>query len=402
MLSADLRCGVTILGSTGSIGRNTLDVIERNPEKFRVVALTAAGNDKLLLSQCLQFKPEVAVLLDADAAERLRTALQQHGSPTQVCCGELPLAEVAQHPTAEVVVAGIVGAAGLPPTLAAVEAGKRVLLANKEALVMSGTLLLEAASRSAAVLLPLDSEHNALFQCMPEGYRCGSPAEGVQSLILTASGGPFRETPIEALASVTPEQACAHPNWVMGPKISVDSATMMNKGLELVEATLLFAMPSESVEIVIHPASIVHSMVRYQDGSILAQLGKPDMRTPIAHSLAWPKRIAAGVEPLDFTAHAVRLEFYPPDFERFPCLKLAQCAAQVGGTAPTALNAANEVAVSAFLAQRLRFTDIAWVVEATLEQIDASAAHSLSEILARDAQARQWADQLCAERKLSA
>lgn len=381
---------ITILGATGSIGDSTLDVIARHPDRYRVYALTAnVGVDKLA-AQALRFSPRYVVLRDASAAERLRQLLTASGCPSEVLAGEEGLARVAGAAGVDVVVAAIVGAAGLRSTLAAVEAGKQVLLANKEALVMAGPLFMDAVARSGATLLPLDSEHNAIFQCMPSDFGRGLSQVGVRRILLTGSGGPFRTVAPEALARVTPAEACRHPNWSMGPKISVDSATMMNKGLELIEACWLFDARPQQVEIVIHPQSVIHSMVEYVDGSVLAQLGHPDMRTPIAHALAWPDRISAGVPLLDLVAQA-RLDFEAPDFVRFPLLRLAVAAAERGGSAPALINAANEVAVAAFLAERIRFTEIASIVERVLEQVAVSEPASLEDVEVADALARDTA-----------
>ncbi|NMQ20586.1 1-deoxy-D-xylulose-5-phosphate reductoisomerase [Candidatus Competibacter phosphatis] len=382
------RIGVAILGSTGSIGVSTLDVLRRHPDRFRVAALTAHRDVEALFQQCLMHEPDVAVLADTAAAERLRERLRVAGQSVEVLAGVSGLERAATLPEVAYVMAAIVGAAGLPPTLAAARAGKRVLLANKEALVMAGPLFMAAIRQHGAELLPIDSEHNALFQCLPADFASiGLAAAGVRRLLLTGSGGPFRTAPLAQLADATPEQACAHPNWNMGRKISVDSATMMNKGLEVIEAHWLFEAPTAAIEVVVHPQSVIHSMVEYQDGSVLAQLGNPDMRTPIAHALAWPRRLASGVTFLDF-ARLGKLEFQAPDFARFPCLRLAFAALEAGGTAPAVLNAANEVAVQAFLDRRIRFTDIAAVVEHALERVPTSAAEELAAILAGDSQAR--------------
>jgi len=378
--------GVTILGATGSIGVSTLDVLARHPQRYRVVALTANTQAERLFEQCQRFHPEVAVLRDPAAAARLAGLIRHAGLRIEVLAGAKALERVARDPGSNIVMAAIVGAAGLLPVLEAVRAGKRVLLANKEPLVMSGPFLMQEAHRSGAEILPIDSEHNAIFQCMPAGYRTGDKPAGVRRILLTCSGGPFRATPVEALQSVTPDEACAHPRWAMGRKISVDSATLMNKGLELIEACRLFDVTPDQVQIVIHPQSVIHSMVEYTDGSVLAQLGNPDMRTPIAHALAWPERIESGVRQLDLFDIA-RLDFAPPDLARFPCLRLAQAAAQSGGTAPAILNAANEVAVNAFLERRIRFTQIAEVIEHALATVQESDEASLESILASD----QWA-----------
>ena len=390
--------GVTILGSTGSIGVNTLDVLARHPGRYRVLALTANTHVDRLFDQCRQFSPQKAVMLDPRAAAQLKEKIHKAGLAVEVLAGGEGLNTVATHPRAHIVVAAIVGAAGLLPTLAAVRAGKRVLLANKEPLVMSGRVFIEEARVSGAELLPVDSEHNAIFQCMPAGYRTGATPAGVRRIFLTCSGGPFRTVPPEALASVTPEQACAHPNWVMGRKISVDSATLMNKGLELIEACWLFGVTPDQVEIVIHPQSVIHSLVEYADGSVLAQLGNPDMRTPIAHALAWPERIESGVKSLNLFEIA-RLDFESPDLNRFPCLRLAYAAARAGGTMPAILNAANEVAVQAFLDQRIGFTDISHVIEHTLSSLPASQDAQLGAVLSDDARARETAGRFIAGRE---
>ncbi len=382
--------GVTLLGSTGSIGMSALDVLARHPQRYRVVALAARSQADKLFEQCRQHQPEVAVMLDADAADHLRERIRSAGLATTVMAGASALEEIARDERSSIVVAGIVGSAGLQPTLAAVRAGKRVLFANKEPLVMCGQLFIDEARRSGAQLMPVDSEHNAIFQCMPAGYRPGEHRPEVKRIFLTCSGGPFRQTPAAELARVTPEQACAHPNWVMGRKISVDSATLMNKGLELIEACWLFHVSPDQVEVVIHPQSIIHSAVSYADGSVLAQLGNPDMRTPIAHALAWPERIEAGVPALDLLSLG-RLEFGAPDLDRFPCLRLAQAAARDGGTAPTVLNAANEVAVQAFLDRRIGFTDIAVLIEDVRRRLPVRQDVTLDSILAEDARARETA-----------
>ena len=379
--------GVTILGATGTIGVNTLDVIARQPGQFKVVALTAHRNVDGLLTQCRQWRPPFAVMVDPEAAKRLRTTLREEGLPTEVLSGETALAEVAAHPDTHYVMAGIVGAAGLLPNLAAARAGKRLMLANKESLVMSGQLFMDAVKASGAELLPIDSEHNAIFQCMPGDFARGLPETGVSRILLTASGGPFRTRALGDLMAVTPDEACAHPKWVMGRKISVDSATMMNKGLEVIEACWLFGTGQDRVEVVIHPQSVIHSMVEYIDGSVLAQLGNPDMRTPIAYALGWPDRIESGVTRLNLF-DTRRLEFEEPDPVRFPSLRLAREAISAGGTSPTVLNAANEVAVAEFLAERLSFPHIANVVEETLAAIPARAADELAVVLEEDGRAR--------------
>lgn len=382
--------GVTVLGATGTIGVNTLDVLSRHPERFHVVALTAHRNAERLAEQCLRFRPRYAVVGRAEEARALQERLREAGVPTEVLWGAEALEQVAALEETDYVMAGIVGAAGLLPTLAAARAGKRVLLANKEALVMSGRLFMDEIHRSGAELLPIDSEHNAVFQCMPGNLDGGLAQIGVTRILLTASGGPFRDTPLAELERVTPEQAVAHPNWVMGRKISVDSATMMNKGLEVIEACWLFRSRPEQVEVVIHPQSVIHSMVAYNDGSVLAQLGNPDMRTPIAHALAWPERIDSGVAALDLFEVA-RLDFTRPDPQRFPCLRLAYEAYSAGGTATAALNAANEEAVEAFLRGRIRFTDIPRVIEHVLERCDGDDPDDLQAVLDADRQAREYA-----------
>ena len=382
--------GIVVLGSTGTIGEATLDVVSRHPERFRVVALAAHSNHEALFAQCERIRPDYAALLDRAAAAKLMQRIASAGLPTRVLAGPDALSVVATLPQADAVMAAIVGAAGLAPTLAAAAAGKQLLLANKEALVLAGPLLLEAARRSGAQILPIDSEHNAIFQCLPAGGTPGTPPAGVARIVLTASGGPFLRTRREELAAVTPEQAVVHPNWRMGPKISVDSATLMNKGLELIEACHLFAVPVEAVRVVIHPQSIVHSLVEFDDGSVLAQLSHPDMRVPIAHALGWPERIASGAPGLDLVQIA-KLSFEAPDFERFPCLGIAQHAARAGGTAPAVVNAANEVAVAAFLGRRLNFASIAGVIESVLQQHEARPVRSLDDALAVDAWARERA-----------
>lgn len=381
--------GVTVLGSTGTIGVNTLDVIRRQPERYKVIALTANENFKGMLAQCREWRPAYAVMMDAQAARSLRAACKTEGLPTEVMAGTEALITVASLPEAQYVMAGIVGAAGLLPNLAAARAGKRVMLANKESLVMSGQLFMNAVRDSGAELLPIDSEHNAIFQCMPGRFARGLAAVGVSKILLTASGGPFRTTPIEELAKVTPEQACAHPNWVMGRKISVDSATMMNKGLEIIEACWLFGTSQETIEVVIHPQSVIHSMVEYVDGSVLAQLGNPDMRTPIAYSLAWPDRCESGVSSLNLF-EIKKLDFERPDEQRFPCLRLAREAISAGGTASTVLNAANEEAVAAFLDRRITFPRIAALVEQALTKIATQPVDSVEMVLATDQSTREF------------
>ena len=380
---------ITVLGATGSIGLSTLDVIRRHPDRFSVYALTAGTRADELATLCREFRPAVAVMADAEAAERLK-ALLADMPETRVLAGEAGLCEVAASAESDTVMAAIVGAAGLAPTLAAVRAGKRVLLANKEALVMSGKLFMDAVERHGAELLPIDSEHNAIFQCMPADKVRDPCGAGITRILLTASGGPFREYAAEDLRAVTPAQACAHPNWSMGQKISVDSATLMNKGLELIEACWLFNTSPANVQVHVHPESIIHSMVEYADGSVLAQLGSPDMRTPIANGLAWPERIEAGVAPLDLFAIG-RFHFERPDLQRFPCLRLAAEAFAAGGTAPAVLNAANEVAVAAFLEGRLCFADIPVIIERTLTATEVVPADSFDTIFAKDAEARRRA-----------
>ncbi len=382
--------GVCILGSTGSIGVSTLDVIQRHPDKFQLIAITANKNIKDAKQQCLDFSPKYAVMADEQAAETLSKELKQLDSETEVLGGTQALETVAALDEVDYVMAAIVGAAGLLPTLSAAKAGKRVLLANKEALVMSGQLFIDAVNQANAELLPIDSEHNAIFQCMPTNYLNGLAETGVTRILLTASGGPFRQTPLEELEKVTPDQACAHPNWDMGRKISVDSATMMNKGLEVIEACWLFNTNPDYITVLLHPESVIHSMVQYSDGSVLAQLGNPDMRTPIAHAMAWPERFNSGVEQLDMIAVA-QLNFEAPDLERFPCLRLACEAMQAGGTATAVLNAANEIAVAEFLANKIRFTDIPNVVEKALEVIAHSDANGLEKVLEADKEARNVA-----------
>lgn len=381
---------VCVLGATGSIGLSTLDVIARHPERYRAFALTGFSRIAELKVLCLRHRPAFAVTADEASARVLQEALRAAGLQTRVLSGEAGLCEVAGRPEVDAVMAAIVGAAGLQPTLAAVRAGKKVLLANKEALVMSGDLFIQAVKQSGATLLPIDSEHNAIFQCLPGDYSRGLAAVGVRRILLTASGGPFRETPLAELERVTPEQACAHPNWSMGRKISVDSASMMNKGLELIEACWLFDARPAQVEVVVHPQSVIHSLVDYVDGSVLAQLGNPDMRTPIANALAWPQRIDSGVAPLDLFAVA-RLDFQRPDEERFPCLRLARQAAEAGGDVPAMLNAANEVAVAAFLERRIRFNEIASIIGDVLQCLPAGGAEDLASVLAADARARECA-----------
>lgn len=383
---------LTVLGSTGSIGTSTLDVVARHPDRYRVTALAANNNAEVMFSQCCQFMPDYAVLEDASAAEVLEKQVRNYSLPTQVLSGSEALTTVAQLDDVDTVMAAITGAAGLLPTLAAAQAGKKVLLANKESLVMSGQLLMDAVQQSGSILLPIDSEHNAIFQCLAgEDQGKTTPSKtGIEKILLTASGGPFLRHPIDQLNRVTPDQACAHPNWSMGRKISVDSATMMNKGLELIEACWLFNLGVEDIQIVIHPQSIVHSMVSYVDGSILAQMGQPDMRTPIAHALAWPERIESGVEPLD-VFHLAEMTFEKPDLKRFPCLSLAYTAAEAENTLATILNAANEIAVSAFLEGKIAFTAIPNVVKQTMEEVQTETVGSLETVLEADREARHAA-----------
>ncbi len=383
--------GLTVLGSTGSIGVSTLDVVARHPDKYRIIALTANLDVDGLFAQCIAFKPKIAVMADESSATELARRLWDQGSHTEVLTGLVGLQEAAAIPEADYVMAAIVGAAGLLPALAAVRAGKRVLLANKEALVVSGRLFMQEATKHRAEILPIDSEHNAVFQCMPEKFTEGLGSCGVKRILLTASGGPFRTTSLDELTDVTPEQACNHPNWDMGRKISVDSATMMNKGLEVIEAHWLFHAAPESIQVVLHPQSVIHSMVEYADGSVLAQLGNPDMRTPIAHALAWPERIESGVDSLDLFQVA-HLDFEAPDMNRFPCLRLAFEAVSAGGTAPTMLNAANEVAVAAFLDRRLGFLGIAELVETVLQKLAVEPAENLEQLLDVDRHARRTAE----------
>ena len=380
-----------ILGATGSIGQSTLDVAARHPELYRVYAVTANSQVDKMAELCRRYRPSVAVMADADSAAALRAELDDLPE-IQVEGGEAALETVASASEVDVVMAAIVGAVGLMPTLAAVRAGKRVLLANKETLVMAGHLFMHEVDHYGAELLPIDSEHNAIFQCLPQDYSSGLESKGVTRILLTGSGGPFRELPLERFVDITPEQAIAHPNWSMGPKISVDSATMMNKGLELIEACWLFDVPQERVQIVLHPQSIIHSMVAYNDGSVLAQMGNPDMRTPIANALAWPQRIESGVEPLDIVAVS-QLNFDNADELRFPCLRLARQAIQQGGTCPAILNAANEVAVAAFLQRRIAFTRIAELIEDALDRLSSRATDDLQEILQDDRMARDFVEQ---------
>lgn len=384
---------ITILGATGSIGVSTLDVLARHPEKYQVHALTAHSRVDELAAQCLRFSPARAVVGSEQAARRLAAILSKHGLCTEVEYGQEALCAVASSPDTDTVMAAIVGAAGLTPTLAAARAGKKILLANKEALVMSGQLFMDAVHEHGATLLPIDSEHNAIFQSLPQSYARSPHGAGVAKILLTASGGPFLARAVDTLDAVTPEQACKHPNWSMGRKISVDSATMMNKGLEVIEAHWLFGASASQIEVVVHPQSVIHSMVSYVDGSVLAQLGNPDMRTPIAHALAFPERIESGVEQLDLTAIGT-LRFEKPDYQRFPCLALAFEALAAGGTAPALLNAANEVAVQAFLERRIGFRDIDRVIARVMHENDHGAATSIDAVMAQDARARAAASRI--------
>jgi 1-deoxy-D-xylulose-5-phosphate reductoisomerase len=383
---------ITVLGSTGSIGTSTLDVVARHPEKFNIVALTANRQVDLLFRQCVQFVPRYAVLLDEAAAAQLRKLLGDAGLKTEVLCGVAALEQVCILPEVDAVMAAIVGAAGLRPTLAAAHAGKKILLANKETLVMAGNVFMDAVRASGAVLLPIDSEHNAIFQALPRDYNGDMASSGVRRILLTASGGPFRNTPLGELQHVTPDQACAHPNWVMGRKISVDSASMMNKGLEVIEARWLFNASADEIQVVIHPQSVIHSLVEYIDGSVIAQLGNPDMRTPIAYGLAYPERIDSGVAALDLFKVAT-LDFTEPDFQRFPCLGLAYQALRAAGTAPAVLNAANEIAVAAFLENKIPFLTIARVIESVLGLLPVHSVACLDDVLGADAEARRAAMQ---------
>lgn len=382
---------LTILGATGSIGRSTLDVVALHPDRYRVFALAAQRRADELYEQCLRHAPRYAALADEQAARSLADRIAAAGLGTEVLAGPAALAELAAHDEVDTVMAAIVGAAGLAPTLAAARAGKRILLANKESLVMAGDVFLRACREGGATVLPIDSEHNAVFQCLPSEGRTGRCCTGVRRIVLTASGGPFRRATLAQMNDATPEQACAHPKWSMGRKISVDSATMMNKGLELIEAFHLFGVAGSRLEVLVHPQSVVHSLVEYDDGSVLAQMGNPDMRTPIAQALAHPERIDSGVAPLDLVSIA-RLEFEAPDAQRFPCLRLAREALDAGGAAPCVLNAANEIAVAAFLGREIRFTDIAAVTEDVLHAIgDRPAGDAIEEVFAIDEEARALA-----------
>jgi len=381
---------LTILGSTGSIGTSTLDVVARHPDRFQVFALTAYRQVELLFKQCVQFQPKFAVLLDELAVVELRRRVREAGLITEVLSGVDALEQVCIASEVDAVMAAIVGAAGLRPTLAAAQAGKKILLANKETLVMAGNVFMDAVRASGAPLLPIDSEHNAIFQALPRGYNGDKHANGVRRILLTASGGPFRDTPLSELKNVTPDQACAHPNWVMGRKISVDSASMMNKGLEVIEAHWLFNASADDIQVVVHPQSVIHSLVEYVDGSVIAQLGNPDMRTPIAYGLAYPERIDSGVAPLDLFKVA-QMNFVAPDFVRFPCLALAYQALRAAGTAPAVLNAANEIAVAAFFDKHIAFLDIAKIIDAVLNQLPVLPVTCLADVLHADELARRAA-----------
>ncbi|MDX1496663.1 MAG: 1-deoxy-D-xylulose-5-phosphate reductoisomerase [Salinisphaeraceae bacterium] len=388
---------LVVLGATGTIGLNTLDVASRHPERFEIYALSAHSRIDELAALCERYRPRYAVTADALGADKLKAALSSSQVHTEILVGDEGLRAVVADPQTDQVMAGIVGAAGLMPVLEAIKTNKRVLLANKEPLVMAGAILMPALAQSDAVLVPVDSEHNAIFQCLPGGYHCGHPPEGVEELVLTASGGPFRDRELESFGLITAAQAVQHPNWSMGAKISVDSATMMNKGLEWIEAVWLFDLPYEQIKVVLHPQSIVHSMVSYADGSVLAQMGQPDMRTPIAQALAWPERIESGVERLNLEQLG-QLDFRPVEAERYPCLGLARAALQQGGVAPTVLNAANEVAVAAFLAEQIAYLDIPRLIESSLDALPSSdyvnnRPDELPEVLAVDAWTRTFVNQ---------
>ena len=388
-----MKKSLCILGSTGSIGVSTLDVVARHPDKYRVFALTANTQVEKLAMQCAQFTPELAVVGGEAAAQALRALLQEKKLKTEVLFGAAALCDVASASACDTVMAAIVGAAGLPPTLAAAKAGKKVLLANKEALVMSGQLFIDAVNANAAALLPIDSEHNAIFQCLPASFDRNCARQAVHKIILTASGGPFLQRPLDTLDDVTPEQAVAHPNWVMGRKISVDSATMMNKGLEVIEAHWLFGLPAEQIDVVIHPQSVIHSMVSYADGSVLAQLGNPDMRTPIAFSLAYPERVDAGVGHLDLTK-VMQLNFHAPDFARFPCLKLAYQALTAGQSASINLNASNEIAVQAFLDKKISFRMIDQLLSKVMDDLALVNIDDIEDVFNADRAARAYTSSL--------
>ncbi|MCX7085527.1 MAG: 1-deoxy-D-xylulose-5-phosphate reductoisomerase [Methylococcales bacterium] len=389
--------GICVLGATGSIGVSTLDVVARHSHLYKAVALTANHNIDLLFEQCMLHHPEYVVVVDENKAKSFEQKIQNTPiSDIKVLTGSESLEYVSTLDSVDSVMAAIVGAAGLLPSLAAAKAGKTILLANKEALVMSGDIFMDAVAKSGAQLLPIDSEHNAIFQCMPAGYKSGMQAKEARRILLTASGGPFRQMPVDQLVNVTPAQAVAHPNWDMGKKISVDSATMMNKGLEMIEACILFAMKPDQIQVVIHPQSIIHSMVDYVDGTVLAQMGNPDMRVPIAYSMAWPERFESGVAPLNIF-DVRQMDFEEPNLERFPCLRLAYKAINLGGIIPTVLNAANEIAVDAFLNEQIRFTDIPLVIERSMDKFVASPASSLELILEADKNARLVAKQLIIE-----
>jgi 1-deoxy-D-xylulose-5-phosphate reductoisomerase len=392
-----MSIGVAVLGSTGSVGCSTLEVLWLNRERFRLAVLAARSNVEALLAQCLRFAPEWAAMESHEAAHELERRLRGAGSRTRVAAGADAITQLAADAGVDYVMAAISGAAGLPSTLAAAAAGKRLLLANKESAVMAGSLLMAAVRASGAQLIPIDSEHNAIFQCLPPGFRPGVRAAGVRRLLLTASGGPFLNWSAEALASATPSQACAHPRWNMGRKISVDSATLMNKGLEVIEASVLFGMEVRDIEVLVHPQSIVHSLVEYEDGSVLAQLSSPDMRTPIAQALASPERMPAGVEFLDLV-RAGRLDFLAPDPERFPCLRHAREAARLGGLLCASLNAADEIAVQAFLDKRLNFGDIPAVIETVMARVQGGAMTGLAAVMAADEEARALASEAIARR----
>ena len=384
---------ITILGATGSIGLSTLDVIARHPDRYSVYALSAFNKVEELAVLCARFHPRQAVVGSADAAAKLAPLLRNAGLKTEISYGDAALCAIATASDCTTVMAAIVGAAGLPPSIAAARAGKKILLANKEALVMSGQLFMDAVAQNGATLLPIDSEHNAIFQCLPLDYRREPSAHGIRKILLTASGGPFLDRAVETLDHVTPEQAVAHPNWSMGRKISVDSATMMNKGLEVIEAHWLFGATPAQIDVVIHPQSVIHSMVSYVDGSVLAQLGNPDMRTPIAHALAYPKRIDSGVAPIDL-AQIGRLDFRRPDFQQFPCLKLAFDALEAGGSAAALMNAANEIAVEAFLERQIGFRQINQVIANVMSSLPADAVDNLDDLLEQDRRARSLARSL--------